>query len=71
MELQNQWRGMDTRTQQARTLKAKKLRECRLYLKRVLEMGLSEKSASVRFWRKELADWRAAPIYAIIERFID
>ena len=65
------WKGMDANTQRARTLKAKKLRECRMYLHRVLEMGLGDRSTSVRFWRKELSDWRNAPIYAIAERFIN
>ena len=67
----NNWQGMDKATRQARTLKAKKLRECRMYLHRVLDMGLGDRSTSVRFWRKELAEWKNTPIFSIAERFID
>ena len=57
--------GMDAGTQSARNLKAEKIRECRKYLHRAQGMGLSEKSTSVRYWRKQVQEWRETEIDAL------
>ena len=62
------WIGMDTHTQQARQRKAYNIRLCRHYLRRALDMGLSEKATTVRFWRAELALWQAEPVWQIAEQ---
>ena len=61
----NNWIGMDTSTQVARKEKAKQLRRCRKYLAVARQIGLTEKSTTVRYWTQALADWRALPVKAI------
>ena len=62
------WIGMDTHTQQARQRKAYNIRLCRHYLRRALDMGLSEKATSVRKYRYMLAEARAEPVWQIAEQ---
>ena len=62
------WYHMDASTQMARNEKAKQLRRCRHYLSVARQIGLTEKSTTVRYWTQALAEWRAMPIYLIAQR---
>ena len=52
------WIGMDTQTRENRNRKARQIRNCRKYLTVAKQMGLTEKSTTVRFWKQQLQELR-------------
>ena len=53
-----------TRTE-ARKRKCKEIQRCRHYLSVAKQMNLSQKSATVKGWKRELQKWRVIPLAKI------
>ena len=52
---------------EARNLKAQQIRMCRKYIRTARSLGLTETSTSLRYWTRQLQEWRTTSVHFIMQ----